>query len=243
VFPGSGPLSNILGEDVGSRMTQIHREHGVELIPGDRLEMFRGDGRVEEAVTTSGRRIECSMAILGLGVEPNVEFLEGSGVSMNDGVLVDAACRTNVAGIFAAGDVARHDHPIFGSIRVEHYNNAEKQGRHVARSMLGEVRPYDYVHTFWSDQYEHKLEYVGFARDWDRFVVSGDAADGAFLGFYLKDAVLQAAMGLDRGGDPEAEPDSELAACAKLVGARVDPAALEDSPIRAMVDAARDQVP
>ena len=75
--------------------------------------------------------------------------------------------------IYAAGDVANHLHPVFGRVRVEHYNNAEKQGRAAARSMLGSSIPYDYIHSFWSDQYEHKLEYVGHATTWDEFVVRG----------------------------------------------------------------------
>jgi 3-phenylpropionate/trans-cinnamate dioxygenase ferredoxin reductase subunit len=95
--------------------------------------------------------------------------------------------------------------------------------------VAGDPQPYDYVHSFWSDQYDHKLEYVGFAKEWDRFVVRGDLS-GAFVGFYLADGVVRAAVGLDRGGDPEAEPDSELAACAKLIRDRtaVDAGALAD---------------
>src|SRR5439155_8883910 len=119
---------------------------------------------------------------------PNVDVVAGSGIAVDGGIVVDSTCRTNVDTVFAAGDVAVHDHPLFGRVRVEHYNNAEKQGRHVARSMLGARTPYDYVHSFWSDQYEHKIEYVGHAREWDDFVVRGDE-HGAFIGFYLSDGV------------------------------------------------------
>jgi 3-phenylpropionate/trans-cinnamate dioxygenase ferredoxin reductase subunit len=150
-------------------------------------------------------------------------------VKVDNGVLVDVTCRTNVGNVFAAGDVANHDHPLFGRIRVEHYNNAEKQAGYVARSMLGSVEPFDYVHSFWSDQYDNKIEYIGFAKKWDDFVVRGDLA-GEFLGFYMKDGVPLAVMGLDRGGDPEAEPNSELAQCVPLLRKRepVDPRALAD---------------
>jgi 3-phenylpropionate/trans-cinnamate dioxygenase ferredoxin reductase subunit len=231
VFPGRGPLSAVLGDEVGDRMAQIHRGEGVEVIAGEKVSSFGGSGRVEEAVTDKGRRIPCSMAVVGLGVEPNVEVLSGSGVAIENGVLVDSACRTNVDGIFACGDVANHDHPLFGRTRVEHYNNAEKQGRHVARAMLGSNEPYDYVHTFWSDQYDHKIEYAGYTKAWDDFVVRGDIRSGGFVGFYLKDGVMVAAVGLDRGGDPETEPDSELAACAQLIRERrrVDTAVLADA--------------
>ena len=123
-----------------------------------------------------------------------------------------------------AGDVANILHPLFGRVRVEHYNNAEKQGAAAARSMLGSTAPYDYLYSFWSDQYEHKIEYVGHVTRWDEFVVRGSVEEGKLIGFYLVDGVVRAAVGLDRGGDPELDLDGEMAACARLVSARARPA-------------------
>lgn len=217
VFPGPGPLASVLGDEVAHVMADIHADHGVEPHPNEKLASLRGAGRVEAAVTESGLELACTLVVLGLGVEPNVDILEGSGVDIDDGVLVDGTCRTNVENIFAAGDVANHDHPLFGRLRVEHYNNAEKQGRYVAESMIGKPRAFDYVHSFWSDQYDDKLEYVGYAKDWDEFVLRGDPRGRSIIGLYLKDGILKAAMGLNRGGDPEAEPDSELAACVEFI--------------------------
>jgi len=141
--------------------------------------------------------------------------------------------------VFAAGDVANHEHPLFGRVRVEHYNNAEKMGRAVARTMLGRLEPYDYLHSFWSDQYEDKLEYVGFTRRWDRFVVRGSLEERRFLGFYFSGGRLLAALGLNRGGDPELDESGELAVSGRVIaaGGRVDPAQLEDEriDIRAML--------
>ncbi len=229
MFPGAGPLANVLGDAVARRMYEIHASQGVRLLPGEKVAAFEGAGRVEKVRTESGRSVECDFAVIGLGVEPNVELLKGSDVKIDNGVVVDVTCRANVPNVYAAGDVANHDHPLFGRIRVEHFNNAEKQARYVARSLLGSVEPFDYVHSFWSDQYDHKIEYIGHARKWDEFVVRGDL-DGGFLGFYLKDDVPLAVMGLDRGGDPEAEPNSEMAQCVPLVRKRepVDPRALAD---------------
>jgi 3-phenylpropionate/trans-cinnamate dioxygenase ferredoxin reductase subunit len=135
--------------------------------------------------------------------------------------------------VYAAGDVANHLHPVFGRIRVEHYNNGEKMARAAARSMLDQSKPYGYIHSFWSDQFETKLEYTGHAASWDRFVVRGSLEERKLVGFYLQDGVLRAAVGLDRGGDPELEPESELAACAGLVAAqaRVSEAALADESV------------
>ena len=90
--------------------------------------------------------------------------------------------------------------------------------------MLGSAAPYDYLHSFWSDQYEHKIEYVGHAATWDEFVVRGSLEEGKLIGFYLRDGVVAAAVGLDRGGDPELDRDGEMAAAARLVAARARPA-------------------
>src|SRR4029077_7342673 len=140
------------------------------------------------------------------------------------GILTDELCRTSAPDVYAAGDVANHLHPLFGRVRGEPHNNAEKQGAAAARSMLGSTAPYDYLYTFWSDQYEHKIEYVGHVDKWDEFVVRGSAEEAKLIGFYLVDGVVRAAVGLDRGGDPELDLDGELAACARLVASRARPA-------------------
>lgn len=92
-----------------------------------------------------------------------------------------------------------------------------------ARSMLGSTAPFDYIHNFWSDQYEHTLQYVGHATAWDDFAVRGSLQDGKFIGFYLDAGVVRAAIGFDTGGDPEWDHDSEMAACARLVARRAQP--------------------
>jgi 3-phenylpropionate/trans-cinnamate dioxygenase ferredoxin reductase component len=230
VFPGRFPLENVLGPEMGEAMGGIHSEAGVELMPQETVERFEGSGRVERVVTKSGRRIECDFVIAAVGIEPNVDVFRDTDVTIENGVVVDASLRTSVPDVFAAGDVANHAHPLFGRVRVEHYNNAEKQGAAAARAMLGSEAPYSYLHTFWSDQYEDKLEYVGHARKWDRFVVRGSLEDRKLVGFYLEDGVVRAAVGLNRGGDPELEPDSEMAMASGLVArqARPDPSALAD---------------
>ena len=90
--------------------------------------------------------------------------------------------------------------------------------------MLGSDAPYDYVHTFWSDQYEHKIEYVGHATKWDEFVVRGSIEEAKLIGFYLLNGIVLAAVGVDRGGDPEIDLDGEMAACSRLVASRARPA-------------------
>jgi 3-phenylpropionate/trans-cinnamate dioxygenase ferredoxin reductase subunit len=223
VFPGRLPLERVLGAEVGALIAAFHRANGVELRPGDQVAAFDGAERLEAVVTSSGKRIACDFAVVGAGITPDVAAVTGSSIAMGNGILADELCRTSAADVYAAGDVANQLHPLFGRVRVEHYNNAEKQGAAAARSMLGSTAPYDYVHSFWSDQYEHKLEYVGHAVKWDDFVVRGSVDEGKLVGFYLLDGLVQAAVGLDRGGDPELDHDSEMAAGARLVALRARP--------------------
>ena len=223
VFPGQAPLQRVLGGEVAAAIAAIHRENEVELVAGGRIVGFEGSERAQVAVTAEGRRVACDLVVAGVGIEPEVPPFVGASIAQSDGVLVDGCCRASQPGVYAAGDVANQLHPLFGRVRVEHYNNAEKQGRAAASSMLGSTMPYDYFHTFWSDQYEHKLEYVGHATNWDQFIVRGSLEQRQFVGFYLGDGQIRAAVGLDRGGDPELDEDSEMAACARLVAQRARP--------------------
>jgi 3-phenylpropionate/trans-cinnamate dioxygenase ferredoxin reductase component len=223
-FPGRDPLERVLGGQVGALIGAAHRAHGVELLPGEQIVAFEGTERVEAAVTTMGqssRRIKCDFAVAGIGIEPDFPAVA---VAQQNGILADELCRASEPDVYVAGDVANVLHPLFGRVRVEHYNNGEKQGAAAARSMLGSTDPYDYLYTFWSDQYEHKIEYVGHVDKWDQFVVRGSVEESKLIGFYLVDGVVRAAVGLDRGGDPELDTDGEMAACARLVAARARPA-------------------
>jgi len=225
------PLGRVLGAEVGAVLGEIHREKGVELVMEDAVAAFEGAGRVERVRTKRGRILECDLVVAGIGIVPNSELLAGAGAAVDNGVLVDALCQTSLPDVYAAGDVANHLHPLFGRLRVEHWNNGFQQGRAAARTMLGGTRPYDYLHSFWSDQYEHLLEYVGFAARWDRVVFRGDPGSRKFLGFFLKDGTLRAAVGLNRGGDPDdPKTDGELKLVGKLIRARVpvDPRRLAD---------------
>jgi 3-phenylpropionate/trans-cinnamate dioxygenase ferredoxin reductase component len=220
-FPGKDPLDRVLGGQVGALIGAIHRAHGVDVRPGEQIAAFEGTERLEAVVTASGRRIACEFAVAGVGIQPDVPDVP---LVQDNGILVDELCRASAPDVYAAGDVANHLHPLFGRIRVEHYNNAEKQGAAAGRSMLGSTAPYDYLHSFWSDQYEHKIEYVGHVTRWDEFVIRGSLEEAKLIGFYLVDGVVRAAVGLDRGGDPELDLGGEMAASARLVAARARPA-------------------
>ena len=196
------PLRRVLGEEIGRVIEGIHRDHGTQLISKDTVAAFEGVSRVERVTTARGRRIECDFAVVGLGVEPATDLLAGTGVEIDNGIVVDEYCRTNVEGIYAAGDVANHYHPIFGQhIRVEHWKNALKHGPAAAKSMLGDGGPYEEVPWFWSDQYEHNLQYAGFHTEWDELVVRGSLEERSFVAFYRKDGRVLAAVAIGRGRD------------------------------------------
>ncbi len=221
VLPGQYPLGSVLGDQLGDVMGGIHREKGVELLPGEHVTALEGTGRVDTVVTASGRRIPCDFVVAGVGIRPEIPEIA---VEQQNGILTDERCRASAPDVYAAGDVANHLHPLFGRVRVEHYNNGEKMGAAAARSMLSSTAPYDYLYTFWSDQYEHKIEYAGHVTKWDEFVVRGSLADRKLIGFYLVGGVVRAVVGLDRGGDPELDLDGEMAAAARLVAAQARPA-------------------
>jgi 3-phenylpropionate/trans-cinnamate dioxygenase ferredoxin reductase subunit len=153
-------------------------------------------------VTKGGRRLECDFAVVGIGIEPAIEMLGDSGIHVDNGVVVDEYCQTNVNGIYAAGDVANHYHPVFDRrIRVEHWQNAIKQGAAAARNMLGKRIAYDEIHWFWSDQYDANLQYAGFHTKWEQLVVRGRLESDSYLACYVNDGRIDAAVGLNRAKD------------------------------------------
>jgi len=220
------PLVRVLGEEVGMVVASIHRDHGVETIFDDLVVRIEGHGRVERVITKRGRRVECDFAVVGVGVDPVVDVLAESGIGVDNGILVDEYCRSTVEGVYAAGDVANHTHPVFGRrMRVEHWQNAMQQGAAAARSMLGTARPYDAIHWFWSDQYDANVQYAGFHREWDRLVIRGSLERRSFVAFYLNQGRIDAVVALNRRKD--------VRRAMPLIRSReaVDPARLKDEEV------------
>jgi 3-phenylpropionate/trans-cinnamate dioxygenase ferredoxin reductase subunit len=210
IDPAQAPLIRVLGPEVAGVIAELHRSRGVQLVLGDAVDRLDGGERVERVITRSGRKLECDFVVAGVGIEPNVDLLSAAGARISNGVEVDEYCRTSLPDVYAAGDITDHAHPLFGRIRVEHYNNAEKQGRSAAASLLDRGVPYDYVHSFWSDQFDQTLEYVGFAAEWDSITVEGSLRDRDFVVRYLRGGRLLAAAAMGRGGDPESDEPGEL---------------------------------
>ena len=186
VDPAAVPLERVLGLEVGSIYRDIHTDHGVRMLLGTGVAAFEGSTAVERVRTSDGRMLECDFVVVGVGVRPRTELATLGGLYVRDGILVDEYLQTSMPGVYAAGDVARTDHPFFGqTIRVEHWANALHQGPAAARNMLGRSEPYDRVPYFFSDQYEVGMEYAGFARTWDRVVLRGDPESREFIAFWL----------------------------------------------------------
>ena len=191
-------LYRILGREIGRVIEAIHRDQGVTMLFSDTIERFEGDGRLERVVTEAGVSIDADVAVIGVGTEPVVEIMAGTGLDRGGGIPVNARLETAVPGVFVAGDVALHDHPAFGPIRVEHYDNAVKMGEHAAHAMLGSEDAFDDPHWFWSDQYDSKIEMAGYAPTWDRMIVRGSLEDRSFCAFLLDDGgVLRSTVSLD----------------------------------------------
>jgi 3-phenylpropionate/trans-cinnamate dioxygenase ferredoxin reductase subunit len=202
IEPAKTPLFRVLGEDVGQRIADLHRAQGVRTIFEDTVAAFEGTQRVARVTTGGGLRLECDFVVVGIGIVPVVDIVEGTGVHVDNGVVVDQYCQTNVAGIYAAGDVANHYHPVFDrQIRVEHWHNAIKQGAAAARNMLGRAVPYDEIHWFWSDQYDANLQYAGFHTKWEQLIVRGRLDSSSFLACYVNEGRIDAVVGLNRAKD------------------------------------------
>ena len=195
----SAPLIRVLGPEMGEVCAAVHRDHGVDLRTGVGVEGFDGAGRVERVRLTDGSAVDASVVVVGIGVVPNTEWLEGSGLALDDGVVCDAAGLA-APGVAAAGDVARWPNRRFGEVmRVEHWDNAAAQGAHSARALLGASEPYEPVPWFWSDQYDRKIQLAGHVRPDDEVrVVAGSVAERRFAALYGRGGRLMGALGFNR---------------------------------------------
>jgi 3-phenylpropionate/trans-cinnamate dioxygenase ferredoxin reductase subunit len=192
------PLEHVVGAEVGAIYAQVHRDQGVELLTGASLEAFEGDGRVERVRLDRDRSIAADFVVVGVGVVPRTGLAEQAGLSVDDGIVVDARLETSASGIFAAGDVANAFHPFYRRhLRVEHWANALNQPAVAAQAMLGKDASYDRLPYFFSDQYDVGMEYTGYATSWDEVVFRGDTDAREFIAFWLEDGRVVAGMNVN----------------------------------------------
>jgi 3-phenylpropionate/trans-cinnamate dioxygenase ferredoxin reductase component len=181
-----------------AKRSTLGSQAGVRLVAGTTATAFEGNERVTGVRTADGRTIPADLVVVGIGATPRTELASAAGIAIDDGVLTDAHLETSVPGIFAAGDIANAWHPVYGRrVRVEHWDNAKRQGRAAAPNMLGRATAYDRIPYFYSDQYDLGMEYTGFAPTWDRVVLRGDPSAGPFVAFWLSGDRVAAGMNVN----------------------------------------------
>jgi NADPH-dependent 2,4-dienoyl-CoA reductase/sulfur reductase-like enzyme len=191
---GSG-LFDVLGSrELSEQLADLYRAHGVELLLEEEVASFAGDGMLRSVETKSGLRVEADLAVVGVGVIPNVGFLEGSGLDVNNGVAVNARFETSAPGVYAAGDVANFFDPLYGrQRRIEHWSNASYQGTEVGRILAGAGGGYDSVSSFFSEVFGTTIKAFGDVSRFDTLTAEGSLVNG-FLATYGYDDRLVGAV-------------------------------------------------
>jgi len=198
---GPAPMARALGHDLGTLCGRLQRDAGVDLRVDAAVRGVRQEGE-EVVVETSTGTLAADCVLVGIGMVPNDEVARDSGIETGNGVLVDEHCRTSLPHVYAAGDVANHHHPLFGTrMRVEHFDNASRQASVAVDNMLGRATIFDDPHWFWSDQHGANLQFVGHAEGCDRVVTRGDTATDSWSAFFLRDGRVRAAFGLNQAED------------------------------------------
>jgi NADPH-dependent 2,4-dienoyl-CoA reductase/sulfur reductase-like enzyme/nitrite reductase/ring-hydroxylating ferredoxin subunit len=198
VAPDERPMQRVLGPDMGDFVRALHEENGVNFHLKDTVEKLDGNC----ATLKSGAVIEADLVVVGIGVKPRLALAEQAGLAADHGVSVSEYLETSVAGIFAAGDIARWPDPhARQTIRVEHWVVAERQGQTAARNMLGKRERFDAVPFFWSQHYDVPINYVGHAESFDDITVDGSIRDKDCLLRYRKDGRVLAIASIYRDLD------------------------------------------
>ena len=196
------PLAPILGPTLGDMIAAMHRDHSVDLRTGVTVADVYGESRVQGLSLSDGSRVEADLVVVGIGVAPNTEWLEGSGLLLDNGIECNGSCEA-APGVYAAGDVARVANQWYGeSPRIEHWSNAVEQGVHAAESLLagpGAGTFFSSVPYFWSDQYDRKIQFIGRARPHDEvLVVDGSIADRRLTALFRRGDRLVACLAVNQ---------------------------------------------
>jgi 3-phenylpropionate/trans-cinnamate dioxygenase ferredoxin reductase subunit len=220
------PLERVLGPEVAETYRMAHLQKGVRLTTGH-VQRIEGKRRASAVRLENGTSIPADVVVVGVGTVPDIRLATRAGLDTDGGaILVDEYLRTSVPSIYAAGDVASAWHPRYGRhLRVEHWDNAIRQGTTAAANMLGANEAYARIPYFYSDQFDLGMEYRGYAPEWGRVVIRGDVAGHQFHAFWLADGRVIAAMNMNLWDDGKA--------LRRLVESeeRIDPDRLADSSV------------
>lgn len=220
------PLLRVLGPELGAFFADLHREHGVDVRTGVGVEGYEGSAGRVTGVRVGGGVLPADVVLVGVGAAPNIGLATRAGLATDPagGVAVDEHLRTADPAVLAAGDVAQAYNTALGhSLRVEHWDNAIRQGALAARTILGQDAVHDWQPYFYTDQYDLGMEYVGYAGSDDSVVVRGDRGTRELVAFWLRDGRVRAAMNVNVW-----DVNDQLRA---LVGRRIEPARLADGDV------------
>jgi NADPH-dependent 2,4-dienoyl-CoA reductase/sulfur reductase-like enzyme len=197
-------FSQLGSPEISERLVTLYLERGVDVVRGDEVRAFRGRSRLDTIELHSGQPIAAGLAVVGVGVQPAVSFLESSGITLDNGIVVNQKYETNVPGVYAAGDVASFFDPLFGRRRrIEHWSNANYQGGDVGRILAGGDGGYDTVSTFFTESFGLMLKVFGDTTRHDDRLTRGSFVDGNAIAFYFDNERLVAT--LHTGQDDETE--------------------------------------
>jgi NADPH-dependent 2,4-dienoyl-CoA reductase/sulfur reductase-like enzyme len=198
VAPEERPMQKVLGPEMGEFIRKLHEDNGVNFHLKDTVEKLDGT----RATLKSGVVIDADLVVVGIGVKPRLVLAEQAGLAADRGVSVSEYLETSVAGIFAAGDIARWPDPHSGqTIRVEHWVVAERQGQTAARNMLGKRERFDAVPFFWSQHFDVVVSYLGHAESYDRIEIDGSIPKQDCMLRYIKDGRAVAVASINRDLD------------------------------------------
>jgi 3-phenylpropionate/trans-cinnamate dioxygenase ferredoxin reductase component len=213
-------LQRVTTEHMSAYYHQLHESRGVHIHTGAAVTAFAGSGRIE-AVMCGETAYPADLVIVGIGIIPNSEVALAAGIVCDNGIVVDDHCRTSVPDVYAAGDCTNHPNPLLQRrLRLESVPNAMEQARVASANMCGGDKTYASIPWFWSDQYELKLQMVGFSADGDTQVIRGSMERNEFAVFYLKNGAVVA---VDAVNSPK-----EFMICKQLIGKKVDTERLAD---------------
>jgi NADPH-dependent 2,4-dienoyl-CoA reductase/sulfur reductase-like enzyme len=212
VHRGTGIFDALQAPELSEALNALFSSEGVELVLGDEIAEFRGDGQLAGATTREGKEIETELAVVGIGVAPVLDLLEGTGIETDDGVVVDERYRTSAPDVFAAGDIARFPDPIFGRRRrIEHWSNANYQGTEVGKALAGADGGYDVVSSFFTEVFGFSLRVFGDSSEFDEFRLEGSVHDREAVGLYTAGGRLVAALSIGQDEATESELKEAIA--------------------------------
>jgi 3-phenylpropionate/trans-cinnamate dioxygenase ferredoxin reductase subunit len=184
-------MSRAVSSQVSDFYQKMHESHGVKLSLSTGISHFCGDGKVQSVITSDGQTLAADFVVVGVGILPNVELAECTGLEVNDGIVVTDQCQTSDSDIYAVGDCTSHPNAIYDTqLRLESVHNALEQAKTAASNICGVEMHYSQVPWFWSDQYDLKLQIAGLSQGYDNAILRGDPESASFSCLYLKEGIL-----------------------------------------------------